>query len=137
MGKMTTSIIKYNTRVIIPDPVEGAQEIKIQSIKERIINTTNQHMEESKNKESNLTKQERKGRKKIMDRMRIQDLVVIPTDKSGKLALMTKDTYREAAKEHIDKDEEVEWKQVKRTENTANRIAMSMGRILRMGQARN
>ena len=64
-------------------------------------------------------------------------MVVIPTDKSGKLKLMTKDTYREAAKEHIDKDEEVEWKQVKKTEDTANRIAKSMGRILRMGQARN
>ena len=136
MGRIPASNMKYNTRVTIPEPAEGAQEIKIQLLKDKIVSTTRDHLEHNKDKD-NLTKQERRGKKKIKERLKEQNLVIIPTDKSGKLTLMSKDLYREAAKEHIDKDEEVEWRQVKKTEDAANRISRSIGKIFRMGKARN
>ena len=58
---------------------------------------------------SNLTKAKLKGLKTLKARIENAELVVIPTDKTGNFAVLTRETYEMAGLKHTRGDEEVGW----------------------------
>ena len=57
--------------------------------------------------ENNLTWEEKKGLKSLMQRVSKGEILVMKTDKSGNMSVTTRDKYLEMGKEHVGDDEEV------------------------------
>ena len=55
---------------------------------------------------SNLTESERKGEKSLIKRVESKEIVILPTDKSGKLGLVNFATYERMGEEHTGQDPE-------------------------------
>jgi hypothetical protein len=53
---------------------------------------------------ANLTKQEQAGLKSIQKRIAEGELVILPTDKSGRFAIMSMETYVAAGSVHVKDD---------------------------------
>ena len=70
-------------------------------------------------------------------RIKKTEIVIFPTDKSGKLAVSTPDIYKEAAKIHLDKDLEITWDKLKPTETLINRHVLQLAKAFRLGSTHN
>ena len=58
---------------------------------------------------TNLSPSQVKGLKSLRKRVAEGELVIIPTDKSGRLAVMSRDSYRAAGMKHTLRDRVVTW----------------------------
>ena len=55
---------------------------------------------EKGDQEPNLTEEEQRGLKRLQKRIEKEDLVVMKTDKSGKMSITRKEEYLEMGREH-------------------------------------
>ena len=139
MSLIPVTQFQYNTRVMPPKLGTGDQELIIQSIKSGIINDTKKFCEskcdnKGKFKDSNLTPSQIRGRKKLLNRVKSQELVLSSTDKSGKIAIWERDIYIVASKEHTNKDTLCDMETVKTIQNQSNCLADSMCRAFNLGE---
>ena len=65
--------------------------------------------------------------------MKDGELVVIPTDKSGNLAIMSQDTYKRAGMKHTMEDMEVTWEQIKDSQRELNGHVSMIIKIFKIG----
>ena len=56
---------------------------------------------------TNLSEEEQRGLKSLMKKIKEDKILIMKTDKSGKLAVTTKEKYTEMGMEHVGKDSEV------------------------------
>ena len=70
--------------------------------------------------ESNLTKGEESGLKSLKKRFKNEELVVLPTDKSGRFGVMSMKNYLRAGEKHTRGDEEVDMKMVMSNQRELN-----------------
>ena len=68
----------------------------------------------------NINKKERVGLINLQKRIRNNELVVTPTDKSGRFSVMTHQQYIEAGREHTNKDIPTDWAGVRYLKNQVN-----------------
>ena len=69
-------------------------------------------VEKRKNKKKkilNLTKLEREGHDSLLGRIKDGEIIITPTDKSGRLSVMTKAQYMKAGEVHTSKDQPIGW----------------------------
>ena len=66
------------------------------------------HCDEKGKQRDNLTPAQRKGLKKLQKRQAEGELVIVPTDKSGRMAVMSLEAYLAAGEVHTSKDKEVD-----------------------------
>ena len=83
---------------------------------------------------SNLSPEERRGKRSLQMRIKDGEIVVFPTDKSGKMVVSLPSTYKEAAKVHLEKDEEVTWDELNKVEVLINRHTTALRKILSLGE---
>ena len=138
LSKLRVTDIPTNTRVFEPRAASGPEEVKIQLQKNEVLETCREYVkrecfETGKVKNTNLTSQQIIGKKKLKRRVKQNEIVIFLTDKSGKLAICTPETYQEAAKVHIDKDTEVPWDTLKQTETLVNRHVKQLVNAFSMG----
>ena len=57
------------------------------------------------------------------------------TDKDSKVVICKPETYVEAAKGHLDKDEKVDWNLLQPTEKLLNKTATKLASIFRIGES--
>ena len=69
---------------------------------------------------SNLSKDRLVGLKRLRERKKNGELVILPTDKSGRFAVMSMDTYIKAGEVHTKKDEEIGLKELKANQKQVN-----------------
>ena len=69
---------------------------------------------------SNLTRSESKGLKSLQKRVREGEIVVLPTDKSGLFAVMTRETFVECGLGHTKGDKNVNWEDLKKAQSELN-----------------
>ena len=69
---------------------------------------------------SNLTKKECEALKSFKKKIKEGDVVVTPTDKSSRLAVMTKEQYQEAGSVHTSKDKHIDWNTVSKLQRNVN-----------------
>ena len=78
--------------------------------------SNNKYREESCNKrgevQGNLSEEEKGGMRSLQKRMREKEIILIKTDKSGKLCITTREEYMKMGEEHTRSDEKVDRKVV-------------------------
>ena len=92
----------------MPPPLEEDEEIKIQNLKRDLISVADGYIKETNAKGSkylNLTESESRGLESLKKR---KDVVIFQTDKSGRMAVDTKDNYIEATLPHVAGDDVVD-----------------------------
>ena len=109
--------------------------------RERLLQVAAKYIEENCDdkgvvKESNYTEQERKGIKKIKQRIKDKEIVVRPTDKSHKLCVCTWTNYLEQGKSHTEKDRKVTWGEVESMVRVCNSTARALTKIFRVGESK-
>ena len=87
-------------RIIVPDPVDEKSEVIFANINARISAVTLEFLENNCYKngyplEQNLSREQRNALKTLRAKTK-DDIVIVPTDKTGKLVIETKDSYIES-----------------------------------------
>jgi hypothetical protein len=83
--------------------------------------------------ENNLSEKQVKSIKSLKSKMKDEDIVCFETDKTGKLALDKKENYVKKMDKHIETDEIITMKEVKRIEKNINEHAEQLVRIINAG----
>ena len=139
---------KLNTRIKLPKPLSTDEEfqcetrkrvymkvcddfIKTKDSESRTVNKDHQKetekhtLDHGKNRHKNkkflnIDKKESVGLINLQKRIRNNEIVVTPTDKSGRFSVMTHQQYIEAGHEHTNKDIPTDWAGVRYLKNQVN-----------------
>ena len=110
-GKRRVTDLEECSRVVLPKPLSVIRETEIEMRREAHSTVYQEYRREFCNKDGeqkmNLTEEEKKGLKRIQKRIKDGDLIVMKTDKSGKLSVTTREKYLEMGDEHVKGDEEI------------------------------
>ena len=80
-----------------------------------------------------MTRAEDRGLQMLKKRVKEGELNIIPTDKSGNLAVMGRETFVEAGMKHTTKDMEVGWVQVRDAQRELNGHVSMLIKIFKIG----
>ena len=132
---------QYNTRVMPPKVGSGDQELSIQLMKSEVLRASSMFCkskcdESGTLKNMTLSRSEVRGRTKLLMSVKDSDKVLSSTDKSGKIAVWSRDLYIEAAQKHITKDDLVNQELVNKFENQANGLATATCNAFNLGSER-
>jgi hypothetical protein len=137
--KKRATSCKHNTNVILPRPLTPAQEQEIECRRVEWLKVFNEFMEEFCDQdgvqESNLTKQEAKGLKKLQKRVKEGTLVVVRTDKSGRFAVMSMVEYERAGNVHTQKDQQVDLQFLLENQRRINGYISMLCKVFTIGEA--
>ena len=151
-SKRRVTYLPENNRVMLPMEVEPKLENEIGMLREMILKEFSAYKNEikergikegvpenkRKNQEhSNLTKQEKRGLKKLRKRLQEKEIVVLKTDKSGKLTLMNREKYLELGKKMNNGDIRIDRKELRVKERKINEHSKMWTKIVNAGEAHN
>ena len=112
------------SRVTLPRPLPMKEENLIEIRRNIHAKIYNDYRKEKcgKNGEqvSNLTEEQERGLKSLKKRISEEDLIILKTDKSGKLCVATTEEYIKMGQEHTSKDKLVGRKEIAETEKQIN-----------------
>ena len=98
-------------RVTLPKPMDTRNEALVEMRRGTNTKVYEEYTAEVCNKKGevkgNMTEEEKDGLKRLQKRMKEKEVVILKTDKSGKMCLVTWEEYEKMGKEHTSKDEEV------------------------------
>ena len=83
---------------------------------------------------SNLSKKQERGLKSLTERVKNGEIVVVPTDKSGKFAIMSRRAYEESGNKHVKDDRIVGWDELKEAQTRLNGHVAMMAKIFKIGK---
>ena len=130
--------LPFNKRIQLPKPVDEQTEVRMQMLKHRLKNVTEQYVEKSKTKDKgNLSSSEHKALKSLQQKVNEKEIVIYETDKSGRFSVDTMDNYKLSCEIHIRDDKEITIKDYQEIENKANTHAISWARMCQAGTAQN
>ena len=117
--------MKGNSRVILPGKMKNFKdEAALETLRMEVMEVFRIYMKkncsEKGEQRSNLTSSEMRGYKSLKRRVKNEEIVVVQTDKTGKLCIMSREAYEEAGKVHTMKDEEVDQKVIDSIEREIN-----------------
>ena len=102
--------LKECSRVTLPKPISVKREAQIElrgEIHGRIFREyRRKYCRENGEQEMNLNEKE-KGLERLKKRIQDEEILVMKTDKSGKLSVTTREKYLEMGREHTGEDEEI------------------------------
>ena len=138
LGRRRATDVKGNSRVIFPRKARTlGEESALETLRMELFTLFSQYVGEncdSKGEQkSNLTRGEEEGLKSLRKRVKEGDIVIIPTDKSGNLTVMSRSTYLEAGMAHTRKDLEVGWDSIKESQRELNGHVSMMIKIFQIG----
>ena len=124
-AKRRATDLKGNSRVFFPRKARSIEvESNLQTLRSILMTTFRQYSEEACGKrgkqKSNLSRSQEEGLESLKKRIKEGELVIVPTDKSGTLAAMTRSAYMEAGQVHSRNDKEVEWREVQESQKELN-----------------
>ena len=122
------------SRVTLPKPLSVQREAEIETrrgIHEKIYQ---RYRRDKCNKrgeqESNMTWEEKSGLKSLMKRISKGELLVMKTDKSGRMSVTTRENYVEMGRVHVGEDKEVERTKVVETDKILNEHSGAQARTM-------
>ena len=139
-SNMRVTSMRTCRRVKIPDPLPEKEEAAIQSVitaVEIAINGEEQRNSKLKSSVSTLTKQEALGLKSLKKRTKAGEAAIVATDKSGRLAVMSKEHYNRKVSEHTGEDPVVSEEDVIQLEQVLSCTSSSMARVMCIGDTWN
>ena len=116
-------------------------EAALETLRMELMEIFRVHMRENCNErgeqKSNLTSSEFRGYQSLKKRVKNGEIVIVQTDKTGKLCIMSREAYEEAGMVHTNKDEEVGQKTVEKIEREINGNVSLMTKFFRLGKGWN
>ena len=85
--------------------------------------------------DSNLNPAQLEGLKSLKKRIKEGDLIVLRTDKSGKLCVATRDTYVQMGMIHTEKDKKIGWKEIQEMEKQINGHSIAWAKMHNTGES--
>ena len=130
-GKRRATDLKECARITLHKPVETKHEAMIETRRNMTEKTYNEYRSEECNKKGevrgNLTEEEKDGLKRLQKRIKEKQIVIVKTDKSGKLCVVTREEYERMGMEHTKKDTEIGRKQIVEMEKTVKWTCVLLG----------
>ena len=123
-----------NRMVKLPDPMENSEEAKLLAFKMEVLETTKKYIHENciqnGRQRLNITQEELAGLQSLKRKTKAEDWVIMETDKSKRLSIMTKENYVQATNPHVDNDLLVTAEDLHHIERTLNGHALQLTRAL-------
>ena len=117
------------SRVTLPKPLSITREAQIENRRELHDKIYQKYRKENCGKtgeqDSNLTEEERRGLKSLMKRVKEEEIVIVKTDKSGKLSVTNRDKYLEMGQVHVGGDKKVNREKIRETDKILNEHSSS------------
>ena len=140
--KRRTTDIKGNSRVILPQKMRTFdEEAKLEMVRQETRGAMKRFIEEKcaqgGKQKSNLTRGETRGLRSLKKRVKEGELTILPTDKTGLFAVMTRETYTLCGLDHTKGDTKVGWEDLKRSQSELNGHTSMMIKIFGIGKAWN
>ena len=136
-SKKKATDMKQNTHVYLPGALgleaEAGLEVLRQEWKSSYREFTKDRCNKKKEQESNLTKEEREGLISLKKRIKEGNIIVVPTDKSGRFSVMDLETYTQAGLKHASKDEVISLDQVRDNQHELNSQVSMILKIFKVG----
>ena len=129
-------------RITVPEPEDEASEVIFASMKNEMADVTRLVMSEICDEkgnilDKNISRQEMKAIASLKKRVSDGEILVVPTDKSGRLSVTTKEAYVEAMQPHVASDTTINLDERADIERKLNGHTLQLGRILRIGSDHN
>ena len=103
--------MKQNTQVYLPGALGIEEESSLEVLRrewlEAYMGFCNEKCNKKKEQIINLSKNEKEGLESLRKRVSAGELVIVPTDKSGRFSVMDIETYLQAGLKHASKDEKI------------------------------
>ena len=130
--------IKGNNQVILPGRLKKfEEEANLEMMRTELLAEYRDYVrgncDEKGKQQSNLTREEERGLRNLKKRVKDGGITILPTDKSGRFAVMSVGEYLRAGKKHTDKDVEVNWETIKDTQNDLNGNMSMIIKFCRVG----
>ena len=130
--------LKGNNQVILPGKLKKfEEEANLEMMRTELLAEYRDYVrgncDERGKQQSNLTREEERGLKSLKKRAKEGGITILPTDKSGRFAVMSVGEYLRAGKKHTDKDDEVDWDIIKDTQNELNGNMSMIIKFCRVG----
>ena len=135
--KMKVTNLPENTRITLPKPLRAIEEAEIEVRRNEYMKVVREYIKKETiggKQESNLTEQEQKGLKSLRQRIEKEEIMVIKTDKSSKLAVIETSKYLEMGRENRGKDKKISREEMKSREKTLNEHTEMWVRMTRAGE---
>ena len=140
MGRRRATDLKCNSKVFLPKPLSANEEAFFAVRKEKYLEVFKEYIKEKTDEgkqKSNLTKNEKSGLDKLLKRIKAGEIVTMATDKSGKLAVTSRENYIKMGEAHTSKDIEVDCEKVVKVEKIINGHVSMLQKILNIGSEHN
>ena len=85
-------------------------------------------------KNTNLTKSQRRGIAKLRARTKAGEIVITVTDKSGKMSVSSRENYRQQGAPHTRRDEKVTWREIETAKSEIAHHTRAVTNIFKMGE---
>ena len=112
------------SRITLPRPLPTKHETWIEMRRGIHGNIYKEHRKDNCNKKgeqaSNLTEEQQQGLKSLKTRIKNKEIVVLKTDKSGKLCVATMEDYIKMGQKHTNKDKLVYRREIQEIEKNIN-----------------
>ena len=125
LARRRVTDMKGNSRVYFPRKARSLEEeATFEALRLELMGAFKKYVSRNCKKggvqEPNLTPSQARGLKSLRKRFKDGDLVIIPTDKSGNVAILSRKSYLEAGMKHTLGDREVTWQIIKEAQREIN-----------------
>ena len=138
LGRRRATDCKGNARVILPRAMTTKEESALMVKGQGLLSTFNAYVTWNCNKEgeqrTNLTKEQEEGLKSLRKRTKEREIVVMKTDKTDKLAVVSWEAYMKMGEVHLQGDREIMGEDVTRIQSITNGHTSSWIKILGIGE---
>ena len=104
----------------LPAKLEASLNVRLEKYKETFDQYVKENCNDKGKQVSNLTPTQQQGVDSLKRRIKAKEILVCPTDKTGKLMLTTPAVYLMMGEQHVSKDEPITTKEVKQTQQILN-----------------
>ena len=130
--------LKENLEVVLPKPLGAREEACIEmrrGVYEKIFNDFKKKNCDKRGKQkTNLTEPEEMGIKSLEKRIEAEEILVVKTDKSNRLAVIKRADYLEMGRKSIENDKEVSRKEIIEKEKILNGHSRMWCKMQNMGE---
>ena len=104
--------VKNCPRVKLSGPRSQREEMELGTKHKVMLKNTKEYIRTLEEQPDNLTKSERRGLRKLKKRVDAGEIVIVQSDKSNRLCVMSVEAYRMMGTPHIQNDPEASWEEV-------------------------
>ena len=149
-SKRRVTDLPENGRVTLPKEVNPRIENELGMLRELVMSEFHRYKEEIEKEERdkgveedrrrnqegrNLSKKEKKGLKKLKQRIKDGEIIVLKTDKSGKLTVINREEYLKLGRDMIKEDKRIKREELRITEKRINEHTKMWTKIINAGEA--